>query len=68
MNKNTNIITICKKCAHCEPSLTWSDPSTYWCNKISRTRLDWVSGKTVINKKYCKDVNIDGHCPLYGKK
>ena len=66
MNKNFGIITICKKCKHCDP-LRWSDPFSYYCKQSYRSRMDYVSGLTVIDKELCKNRNTDGHCPDYNK-
>lgn len=67
MNKNSGIITICKRCKYSEPATRWSDPSSYYCKQSYRPRTDYVTGLTVIDKEFCKDINIDGHCPQYEK-
>lgn len=67
MNKNSGIITICKKCKYCEVT-RWSDPSSYYCLQTYRSRMDYVSGLTVVDKELCRNKNIDGHCPYYDKE
>ena len=68
MNRNSGIITICKKCKYCEPLTRWSDPSSYCCKQSYRSRISYVSGLTLVDKEFCTNINTDGHCPNYDKK
>ena len=66
MNKNSGIITICKKCKYCDP-IQWANSSSYYCKQSYRSRINYLTGLTVIDKEFCNSINTDGHCPHYDK-
>lgn len=66
--------TICINCKHCNPiNARWHstvDGHTHEClsPKLSRERLNWVTGETISVNHWCDVINAHGDCPHFEAK